>query len=97
MEGNDLIAADVFCVQYNIELSFIRDIHEYGLIEITTVQDRTFIPAKQLSKLEQIIRLHFDLDINIEGIEAVTHLLERITSMQDQILFLQNRLRLYEG
>ena len=36
------------------------------------------------------------MDINIEGIESITHLLTEIEEMQQQITHLNNRLRLYE-
>jgi PleD family two-component response regulator len=37
------------------------------------------------------------MDINVEGIEAVSHLLERIQRLQDELTGLKNRLRLYES
>ena len=48
------------------------------------------------SNLEKFIRLYYELDINLEGIETITHLLQRINSLQDEIIILKNRLRLYE-
>jgi hypothetical protein len=51
----------------------------------------------QLNELEKIIRLYYELDINLEGIETVIHLLQRINDMQDEITLLKNRLRLHEG
>ena len=46
--------------------------------------------------MEKISRLHDELEINVEGIEAITHLLERIENLQNEIASLENRLRLYE-
>jgi hypothetical protein len=43
-----------------------------------------------------MVRLHFDMDINIEGIETITHLLERIEQMQQEITQLKNRVGVYE-
>jgi chaperone modulatory protein CbpM len=43
-----------------------------------------------------MIHLHHDLEINIAGIEAITHLLERVEQMQENVRGLRNRLRLYE-
>jgi hypothetical protein len=48
----------------------------------------------ELQKLEQIIRLHYDLDINLEGIDAIAHLAERIKMMQNEITGLKNYPRL---
>jgi hypothetical protein len=67
------------------------------LIEITTIEETRFIDTAQLQQLEKIVRFYYELDINLEGIETVTHLLQRIIAMQDEITRLKNRLRLYEA
>jgi hypothetical protein len=97
MNKGNMIPADEFCAYHNIEISFINSLHEAGLIEITTIKETEYISESQLHELEKIVRLYYDLDINIEGIETVMHLLERINEMQDEITVLKNRLRLYEG
>ena len=97
MERKDLIATHVFCAQNNVELSFINSLHEYGLIEITTIEEIQFIPADKLQQLEKLIRLHYDLEINLEGIEAITYLLQKIENMQNEIRLLRDRLHLYEN
>jgi hypothetical protein len=96
MQTESLIAADIFCANHNIEISFITSLQETGLIEITTINDTWFIDSTQLQQLEKIIHFYYELDINLEGIETITHLLKRVTSMQDEIISLRNRLRLYE-
>ena len=97
MQTENLIAVDAFCANYNIEISFISSLQQNGLIEITTIKETEFINASQLRHLERIVHLYYELDINIEGIETITHLLHRINSMQDEIIALKNRLRLYES
>jgi hypothetical protein len=97
MANENLIPADEFCVRYNAELSFITALHEYGLIEVTTVEENFFIDTNQLQKLEQYTRWHYDLDINLEGIEVIDHLLHRVKSLQDEITGLQNKLKLYDA
>ena len=97
MQTENLIAVDAFCANYNIEISFISSLQQIGLIEITTIKETEFINASQLRHLEKIVHLYYELDINIEGIETITHLLHRINSMQDEIIALKNRLRLYES
>ncbi len=96
MQSNELIPAEEFCTYYKIQLSFINNLSQFGLIDITSVEERSYIPQSQLQKLEQIIRLHHDLDINLEGIDAITHLLDRVKSLQSEITVLRNRLSLYE-
>jgi hypothetical protein len=96
METEYLIPIDKFCASHNIEISFISSLQESGLIEITTIKESVFIEADQLQKLEKFVRLYYELDINLEGIETVNYLLQRINVLQDEITILKNKLRLYE-
>lgn len=93
----NFISVDEFCNSHNIEISFITSLQEFGLVEIMTIEHSTFIPVDELQKLERLIRLHFELDINFEGIETITHMLARIDQMQEEITVLKNHLRLYEN
>ncbi len=96
MQNDHLIPADQFCIQHKIDLSFISLLHENGLLEITTVEEMQYIPEEHLPELEKLIRLHYDLDINLEGIEAITYLLQRIGRLQDELRALKNKLHRYE-
>ncbi len=96
MQTDYLIALNEFCTSHNIEISFISSLQENGLVEVTTIDETVFIDAGQLQQLEKFIRLYYDLDINLEGIETISYLLERITSLQEENIKLKNRLRLYE-
>jgi len=95
MKAN-LISIDKFCVHHNIEFSFIRNLGDFGLIETVSIEKVDYIQEDQLEKLERMLRLHKELDINMEGIDTIDHLLSRIHKLQDQVITLQNRLRLYE-
>jgi hypothetical protein len=97
MDGKYLVAVDEFCASHKIEISFISSLHESGLIELTTIRESEFIEAEQLRKLEKFIRLYYELDINLEGIETINYLLQRIDSMNDEIRLLRNTLSLYES
>ncbi len=96
MATKNLIAATDFCVYHHLEHTFITDLQQAGLVEITIVNNTTYIPEAELQKLEKIIRLHNELDINIAGIEAITHLLQRVEDIQEEIRVLKNNLKLYE-
>jgi hypothetical protein len=97
MQTEYLVKVDEFCANHNIEFSFISSLQQNGLIEITTIQESGFIDLDQLRQLEKIVRLYYELDINLEGIETINFLLQRINSMQDEIIVLKNKLRLYEA
>ncbi len=96
MQTKYLIAVDDFCVKHNIEISFVSSLQQTGMIEITIIEEKWFISAEQLKQLEKFIRFYYELDINLEGIETIFHLLNRVENMQEEIIELKNRLRLYE-
>jgi hypothetical protein len=96
METKYLVAIDDFCARHEIEISFVDTLQKSGLIELTTRDNSLFIQQEQLPLLEKIICFYYDLDINIEGIEAISHLLEQIDEMKEEIHNLKNRLRFYE-
>ena len=97
MESQHLIPAADFCVHYNIEVRFLQSLHEYGLVHITTQDETVFIDADEISDVEKMVHLHRDLDINLEGIDAILQLLKRLEKTQEELAALHRKLRLYEG
>ncbi|HEY9195399.1 MAG TPA: chaperone modulator CbpM [Mucilaginibacter sp.] len=95
MKTAQSIPANDFCRYHDVEYAFINLIKEAGLIEVTLINEILFIPDSEVPKLEKIVSLHH-LDINIPGIEAITHLLGRMEQMQERIQTLHNRLKMYE-
>lgn len=96
METDFLVPVDEFCTRHDIEVSFISSLEQNGLIEITAIEDIWYIDAEQLRLLEKYMRFYYELNINIEGIETIKHLLQRMNTMHNEINELKNRLRLYE-
>ncbi|HRO46144.1 chaperone modulator CbpM [Agriterribacter sp.] len=90
----ELITPEACCAHYHIELTFIQSLSEYGLIEIISVEEKQFIHNEQLRGLEKFIRLHYELGINMEGIDAIAHLLRKMENMQEEITLLKNKLQL---
>jgi len=96
METKNLISIQKFCSQYEIPLTFIHALHEYELIEIIVAKNKNYIEEAQINKIEKMIRLHYDLEINLEGIHVIDNLLDRLENLQSQITTLNNRLKFYE-
>lgn len=93
---DNLIAVNEFCVHHKIEISFINLLQQNGLIEISTIESNFFIEKEQLPQLEKFVRFYYDLDINLEGIETITYLLQRIEILQNEIIRLRNRLLFFD-
>jgi chaperone modulatory protein CbpM len=96
MTTSTLISTSDFCTWHQVEYTFICSLQEAGLVEITVIDQGEYIPETELQKLEKMIHMHRDLDINIAGIEAITHLLQRVEAIQEEMRILKNRLKLYE-
>lgn len=92
----DLIIVNEYCRICEIEPSFLFMLEKDGLIEIDNIDGENYLPVSQLYELEKYTRMYYDLSINVEGIDAIHHLLKRVQSMQKEINKLKNKLRLYE-
>ncbi len=97
MENEDLILADDFCTHHQVSYAFITDLAYAGLVELTIIEEQHFIRADQLREVEKLARLHAELGINEEGIEAIAYLLQRMNGLQREVRVLQQKLHLYEG
>ncbi len=95
METNHLVLIEHFCSNHQIDLSFIDSLHEFGLIEVIIAENNKYLPHDQLSQVERMIRFHYELNINMEGIDVITNLLKQIHYLQDELAAAKNRLQLY--
>lgn len=96
MNTKKVITITEFCQHYGIPESFIISLSEYELIEISTETETPCIYITEIQSIEKLIRFHFELDINIEGIHAITSLLNRVERLQENVKSLNNKLRFYE-
>ena len=96
MEIQNLIPVQLICSEYNVPISFINTLQEFQLVEVIDEDNNFYIHTKQIKKVEKMIRLHYDLDINIEGVDVIYNLLKKVESLKQEITQLNNRLRLYE-
>ena len=97
METQHIIAAEVYCEHYQIDYSFIIALEQFGLLSTAVIEDKMYLQPEQLPDLEKYTRLHYDLNINLEGIETITHLLNHVQHLQKEMTQLRNRLAIYEG
>ena len=96
MSSEELISAREFCTYHHVELSFIHTLHDSGLIAVTIQDGAVFLIAEELPVLEKFVRWHYELSINPPGIEALSHMLQRVENLQQENRTLRNRLRRYE-
>ena len=86
----------MFCESHQVEISFIDELEQFGLIELKVEQSDRMIAADHLPAVEKMLRLHEEMGINLEGIETVMHLLDKMQHMQDEMRQLRRRLRVFD-
>ncbi len=96
METQNLVPVLQFCRQHNIEIDFINELREYELIEIVSNEESVYVDEERLRQLEKLVRLHYELGINLEGIDVINGLLQRLEAAQNEMEVLKSRLRFYE-
>ena len=77
------------CHSHQIETTFIKELHDNGLIQITVVESQEYIDEDQLPLIERYTNLYYDLELNMQGLEIVENLLQRIQALQDEIIRLK--------
>lgn len=96
MSESEYILVETLCIQYEVEPSFFDELSSFGLIEIHTVEDVRFIPQQRLTDLERMIRIHHELNVNLEGIDVIFNLMEKIDNLQNELKSMRNRLSLFD-
>lgn len=96
MNAEELIAIELFCTHQGVEATFVHALYERGLITVTVTNEKHFIAARDLPRIEQLARMYYDLEINLEGIEAISHLLERMLELQERMRKMDERARLFD-
>lgn len=97
MNLEKFIPIDQLCTLYKVEMSFFSNLNEFGLIRVETIEKSLCVHQDQIYDIEKMIRMHKDLNINFEGIDAVYNLLKKINELQLELTDIKNKLRLYEG
>lgn len=93
----DFIAITTLCTQYEIEFAFIDALQKTGLIQIVVIEQNQCIRKDQLGDLEKMLRLHHELNVNLEGIDVIFNLLAKEKQLRQELNALKNRLRIYEN
>lgn len=97
MNLENLIPITELCTRYDVEISFFTTLSEMGLLKIKIVETTPYIESDSIFEIEKMIRIHQELAVNIEGIDVVFNLLQKIENLQNELISTKNRLRLYEN
>lgn len=101
MEANNhsiqTISVTHLCTHYQAETTFFERLEAFGLIHLIQVDQTPAIEVESIKEVERWIHLHYDLNINMEGLDAISHLLRRMENLQSELSQAKSRLRSIEG
>ena len=90
-----LVPAQEFCSHHQVEMNFIYSLRDYGLIDVISTEGNDYLSVDRLNELEKIIRLHYELEVNVEGIDVILHLLKQLDDAEHELSQLKMRLKFY--
>lgn len=97
MKPKRYISIKTFCKHHRVEESFVHYMHEYELVHIEFEQGEPFLHSDELPVLEKMVRLHQELNINPEGLQAVYQLLQHVEALQQEVGRLRRKLHRFGG
>lgn len=97
MEKENLILVSHYCQQTRTSIEFIESLQEYGFIEVLLIEEHNYVNPQDIVEIERVNRLQQELGINLEGIDAINHMLRKVDQLKKELKILQDRLRIYES
>lgn len=91
---NELILLSEYLENTHADLEFILLLEEEGLIETHEYNKSKFLHSSQLGDLERFVHLHYDLSVNIEGIDIINNLLNEMQAIRDELNALRRQINL---
>ena len=81
---SDRISREELVKLYDIEISFFDSLEEFGLLNPQKENEITYLLYEDLEAFEQFTNWHYDLEINLPGLEVIHGLLKKLEKVQDE-------------
>ncbi|WP_370895710.1 chaperone modulator CbpM [Chryseobacterium gossypii] len=77
---------------YNIEITFFDELVEYGLLKVQTENNVRYLMYEDLPAFERFANWHYDLEINLPGLEVIHDMLKKMEDLKQKNRELMNKL-----
>lgn len=67
---------------YNIEITFFDELVECGLLRVQTENNIRYLMYDDLPAFEKFTNLHYDLEINMPGLEVIHDMLQKMETLR---------------
>lgn len=97
LEANPEVSLDELCEMCQITTSYICELVEYGTLEPKGVSiDAWRFDTSHLQRIQRVLRLQHDLEINLAGAALAIDLMDQIDQLKAQVELLEKSLKLGE-
>jgi len=77
---------------YNIEITFFNELVDSGLLNIQTENETYYLMYEDLPVFERFTNWHYDLEINLPGLEVIHDMLRKMDELKQRNRELINKL-----
>lgn len=77
----DKISREDVVKHYNIEIHFLDSLEEFGLLKTFEEDHIKYIYYEELPNLERFANWHYDLEVNMPGLEIIQNLLDKMENL----------------
>lgn len=96
MKKESYILIQHFCETTSVDPKFIQKLFEFELLQHIELDDSPALLKEELPTLERMVRLHYDLNINLEGLQVIAHMREKMIRLQEELQALERKLKRFE-
>ena len=77
---------------YNVEITFFNELVDSGLLNIHTDDEIHYLMYEDLPTFERFTNWHYDLEINLPGLEVIHDMLSKMEDLKRKNRDLMNKL-----
>jgi len=77
---------------YNIEVTFFDELVDSGLLHIQTENEIRYLMYEDLPNFERFTNWHYDLEINLPGLEVIHDMLQKMEDLKQRNRELMSKL-----
>ncbi|MCW3168098.1 chaperone modulator CbpM [Chryseobacterium sp. 09-1422] len=77
---------------YNIEITFFDELVDNGLLNVETEDNVRYLIYEDLQVFEKFANWHYDLEVNLPGLEVIHHMLRKMDDLHQKNRDLMNKL-----
>ncbi|MCI3936970.1 chaperone modulator CbpM [Chryseobacterium aahli] len=77
---------------YNVEINFFDELVDYGLLRVETEDNIRYLIYEDLHVFEKFTNWHYDLEINLPGLEVIHDMLSKMEDLKRKNRELMNKL-----